>query len=114
LTAHHLAHARPHDLGGQPAGPVPLDDHALEAWNNLVTAILYVLGDPGHGLICVHEVRRTIEDMPPDDYRRLDYFDRWAVGLSDLVVEKGLMTRDEIDRRMAALGRAGDGAGEVR
>jgi hypothetical protein len=44
-------------------------------------------------------MRRTIEDMRPEDYRRLGYFDKWAVGLSGLVVEKGLMSRDEIERR---------------
>ena len=51
----------------------------------------------------VDEMRRAIEDLPADDYRRLAYFEKWAVAVSTLVVEKGLMTRDEIDRRIAAL-----------
>jgi hypothetical protein len=45
-------------------------------------------------------MRRAIEDMKPEDYRRLGYFDKWAVGISTLVVEKGLMTPDEIKRRV--------------
>lgn len=45
-------------------------------------------------------MRRAIEDMKPEDYRRLGYFDKWAVGISTLVVEKGLMTQDEIEWRV--------------
>ena len=45
-------------------------------------------------------MRRAIEDMKPQDYLQLGYFDKWAVGFSTLVVEKGLMGRDEIDRRV--------------
>jgi hypothetical protein len=37
--------------------------------------------------------------MNPDDYRRLGYFDKWAIGISTLVTEKGLMTPDEIKQR---------------
>jgi hypothetical protein len=64
--------------------------------------VVGALRDPHH-LTKVDELRRAMEDMPPDDYRDLGYFERWAVGLSALVVEKGLMTRDEIDRRLADL-----------
>jgi len=38
--------------------------------------------------------------MKPEEYRRLGYFDKWAVGISTLVVEKGLMTADDIARRV--------------
>jgi hypothetical protein len=106
LSALDLSLARAHDLGGQPGGPVNPAEHQMEPWNLLVTAIFAVLGDPAHRLIRVDEVRRAIEDMPTDDYRRLEYFDRWATALATLVVEKGLMSREEIERRIAAV--AGD------
>jgi Nitrile hydratase beta subunit, N-terminal len=104
MTTLDLSRARPHDLGGQKAGPIDRGEHALEGWHRLVTAILGVLRDDSHHLLCVDEMRRAMEDMPPEDYRRLEYFERWAVGLSTLMVEKGLMTRAEIDRRLAGLG----------
>ena len=97
-----LSRARPHDLGGQPAGPVAHSEHEAEPWQNLVTAIMYLLRDKCH-LVRTDEMRRMIEDMPPDDYRRLEYFEKWAVGVSGLVVEKGLMSREEIERRLAEL-----------
>lgn len=105
MTKLDLSRARPHDLGGQKAGPVDPHDHGLEGWHLLVTAILNILRDEPHRLVKVDEMRRAIEDMPPDDYRRLAYFEKWAVGVSTLMVEKGLMTRDEIDRRVAELGQ---------
>lgn len=94
-----LSRARVHDLGVQPAGPIDLAEHEAEAWQNLVTALMYLLRDHCH-LAKTDEMRRAIEDMKPEDYQRLGYFDKWAVAFSTLVVEKGLMTRDEIERRV--------------
>lgn len=97
-----LSHARAHDLGGQPAGRVERTEHEPEPWQNLVTALMYLLRDHCH-LAKTDEMRRAIEDMDPEDYRRLGYFDKWAVGLSTLVVEKGLISRDELARRRGAI-----------
>jgi hypothetical protein len=101
MTKLDLSRARTHDLGGQPAGPVDLSAHEPDPWHRLVTALMGALRE--RRLTKVDEMRRAIEDLPADDYRRLGYFEKWAVAVSTLVVEKGLMTRDEIDRRIAAL-----------
>ena len=97
-----LPHARAHDLGGQPAGRVERTEHEPQPWQNLVTALMYLLRDHCH-LAKTDEMRRAIEDMDPEDYRRLGYFDKWAVGLSTLAVEKGLISRDELGRRCGAI-----------
>jgi hypothetical protein len=102
VTKLDLSRARPHDLGGQPAGPVARSEHEAEPWQSLVTAIMYLLRDKCH-LVRTDEMRRAMEDMPPNDYRRLEYFEKWAVGISTLVVEKGLMSREELERRFAEL-----------
>ena len=99
MTVADLSRARAHDLGGQPAGPIERAEHEAEAWQNLVTALMYLLRDHCH-LAKTDEMRRAIEDMKPEDYRRLGYFDKWAVGISTLVVEKGLITREEIGGRV--------------
>jgi len=44
-----------------------------------------------------------MEDMPADEYLALSYYERWARGTEQLLVEKGVLTRDEIDRKMAEL-----------
>jgi hypothetical protein len=94
-----LSRARAHDIGGQPAGPIDWAEHEAEPWQYLVTALMYLLRDHCH-LAKTDEMRRAIEDMKPQGYQRLGYFDKWAVGFSTLVLEKGLMTRDEIERRV--------------
>ena len=81
-----LSRARPHDLGGQPAGQIDRTEHEAEPWQNLVTALMYLLRDHCH-LAKTDEMRRAIEDMKPEEYRRVGYFDKWAVGISTLVVE---------------------------
>src|SRR5579864_6886754 len=97
-----LSRARAHDLGGQPAGQVERTEHDAPPWQNLVTALMYLLRDHCH-LAKTDEMRRAIEDMDPEDYRRLGYFDKWAIGLSTLVTEKGLMSRDELAQRCGAI-----------
>ncbi len=94
-----LSRARPHDLGGQPAGPIDRAERQPEPWQNLVTALMYLLRDHCH-LARTDEMRRAIEEMKPEEYRRLGYFDKWAIGISTLVVEKRLMTLDDIARRV--------------
>lgn len=98
LAGPDFSHARAHDLGGRPGGPVDRTEHEAEPWQNLATALMYLLRDHCHAAK-TDEMRRAIEDMNADDYRRLGYFERWSVGLSTLVVEKGLMSRNEIAQR---------------
>ena len=104
MTELDLSRARAHDLGGQKGGPIELAEHETEPWHKLVTALLTSLRDRPHRLVAVDEMRRAIEDMPAEDYRRLQYFEKWAVGVTTLMVEKGLMTREEIERRAKELG----------
>ena len=89
MTKIDLSQGRAHDLGGQPAGLVDPNDHGLEPWHRLVTGLLNALRDRPKGrLVEVDEMRRAIEDMSPEDYRNLAYFEKWAVGLSTLMFEK--------------------------
>ena len=103
MTELDLSRARAHDLGGQAAGPIDRAEHETEPWHKLVTALLTSLRDRPVRLVTIDEMRRAIEDMPPEDYRRLQYFEKWAVGVSTLMVEKGFMTREEIERRVKEL-----------
>jgi hypothetical protein len=41
--------------------------------------------------------------MPADDYLALSYYERWVRGTEALLIEKGVLTREEIDRKMAEL-----------
>jgi len=43
------------------------------------------------------EVRRAGEWMPPADYLRAPYFEGWLYGLTTLLLEKDILTREEVD-----------------
>jgi hypothetical protein len=90
----------PHDIGGLPAGPVDPSHHPEADWELLATAVSGAIGPNGAGLICVHERRRMTEDLG-EDYNRLAYFERAIVATARLMVEKGVLTEDEIAGRMA-------------
>ena len=93
---------RQHDMGGMPAGPVEPDSPPTRPWAKLITATVGALREKK--LMTVDEMRRALEDLPPEQYDR-DYFERWAEALTDLLEEKGLASHDEIETRMNEIRR---------
>ncbi len=91
---------RTHDMGGQPAGPMELGEHATEPWEKLITAMVGSLR--GRGLMTVDELRRAIEDLSPETYHK-PYFERWSAAIIDLWQEKGLLTRTEVEAKMSEI-----------
>lgn len=91
---------RQHDMGGMEAGPVQSDEHAAEPWAKMITSLAAAMRD--HDIMRIDELRRALEDLPEDIYKR-DYFERWSEAMINLLEEKGLLTRDEVMGRMDAL-----------
>lgn len=91
-----------HDRGGRPAGPIDRTEHQLSDWEILVDAVNVSL--VRKRVYTGDEHRRAIESLPPADYERLPYYGRWITATEALLIEKGILTRDEIDR---AIGRIG-------
>jgi hypothetical protein len=95
---------RPNDVGGLPgAGPVNPHPHELEDWERLITALVSTVGPGGKHVTSIDEFRRSREDLEPDFYRSLTYFELWAEGFVNLMEEKGVLTRSEVVRRMEEL-----------
>ncbi len=94
---------RVHDRGGWPdAGPINQAPHDLSMWEKRTDAILMLLG-PAKQMIRVDELRRAIESLPPDAYEKLSYYERWISAIETLLIEKGILTREEIDRKAESL-----------
>ena len=55
-----------------------------------------------NSLIRTDELRRAVESIEPSQYEQLSYYERWIVAIEALLIEKGLLTREEIDRKMEA------------
>jgi nitrile hydratase len=90
-----------HDLGGkQGFGRVR---HSLRAqtfhepWEKRVNA-LYSLAVK-LGIFNMDEYRHAIERMEPRHYLSASYYERSLTGLATLCVEKGITTREELERR---------------
>jgi hypothetical protein len=94
---------RPNDVGGLEAGPVKPSVHDLAEWERLITALVTTAGPGGRKLTTIDEFRRTREDLDKDFYDSLTYFELWTEGFVNLMQEKGVFTRAEVEQRMAQL-----------
>jgi hypothetical protein len=92
-----------HDLGGSPGGPVDKSQHEVEDWERLADAITIVLDIKG--IKTTDEHRRAQESLPPEEYERLSYYERWVAATETLLIEKRILTREEIDERSAEIER---------
>jgi hypothetical protein len=88
-------------MGGSPAGPIDRSPHEVEDWERLADAISSALG--AQGFYTTDEHRRAIESL--QDYSELSYYERWAAATEKLLVEKGVLTGDEVDERAAEIER---------
>lgn len=91
---------RHHDMGGLDAGPVVQAEHDYAPWEKRVDAILRLLADPKRRILRVDELRRGIEDLGPGVYDELSYYERWIASISNMLIEKGVITIDELGRKM--------------
>lgn len=98
---------RHHDMGGRPAGAVTPDEHRPEQWELEVDAMMWMLSLPDRQVITIDRIRRIIEDMAPDEYDGLDYYERWTHGLVQALLETGTVTPSEIGQALAAQNEAG-------
>jgi len=92
-------------MGGSPAGPVDRGQHEVEDWERLADAINGALG--ARRLQSTDELRRAIESL--EHYRDLSYYERWAAATEKLLIEKGVLSGDEIDERAAEIRRRWEG-----
>jgi hypothetical protein len=62
-------------------------------------ALHQVLGQKG--LRSTDEMRRAIESLEPAAYESMSYYERWTAALEILLVEKGVLTPEEIDAEVS-------------
>ena len=91
---------RHHDMGGRDAGSVEQTEHDYTPWEKRVDAIMRLLGDEKRQVITVNEHRRAIEDLGPGIYDELSYYERWISATTNILIEKGVISVDELGRRM--------------
>jgi nitrile hydratase len=95
-----------HDLGGMHGfGPIvreadePLFHAAWEAHVDVVRKLVILQ----QGLFTLDAARYGIERMAPAEYLRASFYERWLASLEYNLALQGLITRDELDARVAFL-----------
>jgi hypothetical protein len=79
-------------------GPIERTAKDAPRWAQLID----VIRDRSR-LVSLHEQRRKIEEMGPALYAALSYYEIRALAVKRLLIEKGIITEDELDARMARI-----------
>ncbi|MFZ5792323.1 MAG: ScnB-like protein [Pseudomonadota bacterium] len=95
----------PHDLGGLPGGPIERDEHAVTLWEKRVDALLVLLAKKD--VFSVDELRNGIERLGADAYEKLSYYERWTASIAWNLMQRGVISADELGRRMAEIEKTG-------
>lgn len=98
-------------MGGEAAGPVPHDQHDFSIWEKRVDALMILCSAKGH--FTVDGLRRVLEDMPPDSFETMTYYERWIASIGQNLVEAGVLTTAEIGQRMSEIQTRGPTYGDA-
>jgi len=100
-----------HDMGGDAAGPVPSDQHDYSMFEKRVDALMMLCF--AKGLFTVDAMRRVLEDMAPDSFDTMTYYERWVSSLNTNLIESGTYTTAELAEKMAQVAARGQTYGEA-
>ncbi len=89
-----------HDIGGLPAGPIDRCEHDKALWEKRVHALLVLLARPDREVMNVDELRRGIESLGSAEYEHLSYYERWIRSITNILLQKGILTADELGRKL--------------
>jgi nitrile hydratase len=95
-----------HDMGGmQDMGPVQPEKNEPvfhESWEGRVFALNQALGAWRKWNIDASRHQREL--IPPAEYLRMSYYEKWLTALVELLVSRGLVTRAELESGTPAAG----------
>jgi nitrile hydratase len=90
-----------HDMGGmQDMGPIRRESHEPvfhDSWEGRVYALSRVLRARGTGVWNLDAFRHGIEVLPPTEYLRMTYYERWFAWMLGALVASGDATASEIE-----------------
>ena len=98
-----------HDMGGLPAGAVERTEHDYALWEKRVDALMVLLNRKK--LLTVDELRRNIEGLGPEAYDTMSYYERWVHSITQTLLQRGVISADELGRRIEAVRAREEGNG---
>jgi len=92
---------RVHDMGGRfgdgPVTPEAEDVIFHAEWHRRALALTLATGTLGKWNIDVS--RHARECLAPTDYMRFSYYEKWIAGVADMLVARGVVSREELAGR---------------
>jgi nitrile hydratase beta subunit len=94
-----------HDLGGMhgmgPINPEPSEPVFHEEWERRMFGVMMATFAGGH--FNVDQFRHGIERMDPIEYLRTSYYEHWLHALETLLVERGVIKREDLEAKWAEM-----------
>ncbi len=94
-----------HDIGGLPEGPIEKREREPVFWERRMEAVRDCLARKKPPLMTVDEMRRHIESFGEETYDRLSFYERKAAAMRDILIEKRMVDRADLERRVAEIER---------
>ncbi|KAF0674803.1 Nitrile hydratase subunit beta [Profundibacterium mesophilum KAUST100406-0324] len=98
-------------MGGAESGAISRDEHDFAFWEKRVDALVILA--QARGLFTVDALRRVLEDMGPEAFETMSYYERWVAALNQNLVERGVYTVSELGARMERIAERGVTYGEA-
>lgn len=98
-------------MGGLPAGDAPGPEHDYAFWEKRVDALAILAQKKG--LFTVDGLRRALEDMGPDAFETMSYYERWMASITQNLIEAGAFTVEELRAKTEEIAARGATYGEA-
>jgi hypothetical protein len=98
-----------HDMGGLSAGRIEASEHEYALWEKRVDAVMVLLSAAGR--MTVDELRKNIEAIGSDAYDHMSYYERWIHSISQTLIQRGVITIEELGRKMEQIEARQDSEG---
>ena len=97
-------------MGGLDAGAVVPSEHDYALWEKRVDALMVLMTTKGY--FTVDGLRRVIEDLGPDYYDKMTYYERWVHSVNQNLIEAGAYSLGELAAKMEEVKARGTTYGE--
>ena len=100
-----------HDMGGDAAGAINPDEHDFALWEKRVDALLVLCTTKGY--FTVDGLRRVLEDLGPETYETMTYYERWVMSVNQNMLEAGTYSVEDLGRKMQEVAARGETYGDA-
>ena len=88
-----------HDQGENPADEsIDQAEHEFADWENRTHVMVEALRE--EGIIYTEELRAGIDALPSEVQESLSYYETWSASVENLLVEKSIISKEEIDSKV--------------